>query len=58
MSRSSRIDSCMGDVVAEMSSHPFQAPFHPRFQRAAPCHRAWLDKLPLLVVAKERERGV
>ena len=44
----------MGDVVAEESSHPFQASFHPCFP-AAPCHRTWLEELPLLKAAQDRE---
>ena len=45
----------MGDVVVEESSHPFQASFHPCFQRAAPCHRAWLEELLLIMAAGERQ---
>ena len=45
----------MGDVVVEESSHPFQVSFHPCFH-AAPCHRKWIDLLPLLVAVQARER--
>ena len=45
----------MGDVVVEESSHPIQASFHPCFQRAAPCHRAWLEELLLIMAAGERQ---
>ena len=45
----------MGNVVVEESSRPIQASFHPCFQRAAPCHRAWLEELLLLMAAGERQ---
>ena len=31
---------CAGEAVAEESSHPFQASFHPCFHRVVPCHWA------------------
>ena len=46
---------CAGEAVAEESSHPFQALLHPCFQRKAPCHRAWLEELLLLMGAREKQ---
>ena len=57
MTRPSGMDSDVGDVVAEESSHPFQVSFHPCFH-AVPCHRTWLGELPLLTAVQEgKARG-
>ena len=38
---------CVGEAVAEESSHPFQAPL--------PATKRWLEKLQTLMVAGERQ---
>ena len=57
MTRSSGISSGAADSVVVESSHSFQAAFYPCFQRLVPCHRAWLEELLLLMVARDREAG-
>ena len=57
MTRSSGMDSDMGDVVPEEASHPFQVSFPPCF-RAAPCHRTWLGERPCSRPFRRERRAV
>ena len=55
VTHSSKTCSDVDGVVAEESSHSFQAPLQPCFHRVVPCHWARLEELLMLWSQEKRQ---